>query len=156
MVDERPIEPAQQPVPMAASLGIVNVPAVLAMDSYRHARRPRGHDRFQRRQVTCMHDHGAQRLEHAEELRIIAHQMTGPLAQDDIVHVGTRDPFRELRRNFGQRYDGMPPALTRQVIDQVDDPVLEPADSEAEDYVRKQRWRGFHALVVAHVTACSP
>jgi hypothetical protein len=103
-----------------------------------------------------MHDHRAQLLEHAQELRVIAHQVTGPLAQGHVVHVGTINAFREITRNIGQRYDGMPPAVTRQVIDQVDDPVLEPADSEAEDHVCEQRLRDVHVLVVTHVTACWP
>ncbi len=49
----------------------------------------------------------------------------------------------------------MPPPVTRQMIDQIDDPVLESANAEAENDVRDQRLCDVHAPM-ASFTARSP
>ena len=137
VVHERPIQPAHQPVAAAASFGVLDVPTMLAMDPHRDAGGPCRHDRLQRRQVAGMHDRRAQRLEQAQQLRVIARQVSRTLAQRDVVHVRMGDSLGELAGDIGERHDCVAPALARKVIDQVDDPVLEPAHAEAEDDVRK-------------------
>src|SRR5207253_617940 len=145
---EWPIQPAHQPVAPAASFGVLDIPAMLAMDPHRDTGGPCRHDRFQRRQVARMHDRRAQRLEQAQELRVIARQVSRTLAQGDVLHVRTGDSLGELAGDVGERHNCVAPALVRKVIDQVDDPVFEPAHAEAEDDVHKQRLRGVHVRCV--------
>src|SRR5438477_10079905 len=91
-----------------------------------------------------MHERRSDLFEYSQHTRIIAHQVAWALAEGDVLHVRTGDALGELAGDVGERHDRMPPALSRQVIDQVDDPVFEPAHAETKDNVRDQRLRGTH------------
>ena len=67
--------------------------------------------------------------------------MTGRLAQRRIGHVVPLDAAREAGRDVVQRDHRMPPLPLGQVVDEVDDAVLQPADVEPEEHVRDQRPR---------------
>src|SRR2546430_17418054 len=137
---ESTVKPAHIAVAPPASRGIVDVPAVLAMDAHRHARRPGRHAGFQRRQISGVHDGRAKLLEQAIQPRVFAHQVARGLVELDVAHIRSLDPPGEFRRDLGQRDDRMPPTIRRHAVDQVDDSVLEPANAKTINDVDDE-WR---------------
>src|SRR6516164_1602051 len=109
MTDERSVQPPHVAVALALSFRILNVPAVFAVNAYRHARGPRGNHRLECREIASVDDRRVELLTDPIEARVIADEMARPFRKRDATHVVALEPLRELGRNIGQRDDRVPP-----------------------------------------------
>ena len=105
-VDEGAIHATQQSVLPARADEIGDVPAVLAVDTDRHAGEAGGNRRLQRGQISRVNDRRPQRAEQSQQLRINLETVSVALVERVERHVVPRDPLAE-RGDLGERDDGM-------------------------------------------------
>ena len=99
-----------------------------------------GNDGLERGEIAGVHDRRIELPEQAVQPRIVAHEVPGRFLPSAMQRTSGRvDASCEFGGDIRQRHDRVPPSVRRHAVDQVDDPVLEPADAEAEDDVDDQR-----------------
>ena len=104
---------------------IEHIPTVFAMHSCPRPRKGCNHLAFHGSQITRMHDVGLQAPEYPEKVDIKFEIMSIALVQRDNLHVLADNPAPEVRIPFQANY-GMPIAIRRNMIDEVDYTVFQP------------------------------
>ena len=147
--DERPVQPAHVADTCGLAVEIPHVPAMLAVHAHRARRRPMPARRPRaRRDCACARSPGRV-PEQTVQARIVAHEMARALlAERDAPHVGRVDALRELGRTSVNATTACRQRRARHAVDQVDDPVFEPADAEAVNHVDDQRAEARHAASI--------
>jgi hypothetical protein len=104
---------------------VEHIPPVFAMHPCPRSRKGCNHLAFHGGQITRMHDVGLQAPERSEKIDIKLEIMSIALVQGDNLHVFADNPAPEVRIPFQANY-GMPIAIRRNMIDEVDYTVFQP------------------------------
>ena len=121
---------AQPTVAAGRAVQIVDIPAMLSVNTAADAGEGGDKLAIDRREIARVHHVGTQLTQQLPQTPVRARILARALAQRMDLHVGTPDPPAEIRR-LGEAYDGMPIARGRQMVDEIDQPVLQAADSQA-------------------------
>ena len=143
LVHEAAHQPAgaqQARVPFAQ---VVHLPAVLAVHAGRHAGGPGGQLRFQRADVAGVDQVGLQLAQQPPDSGQVARQRAGLALERNDLDLGVGDALGD-RPHAGERHDGVPVALRRQRVHQVDQAVLHAAGVQAMDDVDQVGGNGGH------------
>ena len=135
VTDQRPYQAAQATVAITRAIEVPDIPAVLAMHPRAHAGERGRHLRLQGAEVPGMDDvrpQGTQHLPQSDmDPRVLAFALVQGM-QADIVAPDAQAEVGVVRH----ANDGVAKAIRRHMVDQVDQPVLHPANVQAVDHVR--------------------
>jgi len=138
-VHERSVQASYVAVAAPAAIGILPVPAVLAVYPHRYTRRPCRHGCFQRAEISRVHDCRAKLVEQAVEARIVAHEVPRALVELDELHVGPLHALCEAPRDPCERDDRVAPALGGHAVQEVHQAVFQAAYRKAVHHVSDER-----------------
>ncbi|MNL12180.1 hypothetical protein D3C87_1330420 [compost metagenome] len=128
---------AQQPVFAAGAVQVAHVAPVFAMHAQAHAGQAGQQLRLEAAQVARVHHCRPQLFQHAVQVQVVAPVLAFALVQADHIDTG-RGQAQAKRGGVLHADDGVPVAFRRQMVDQVDEAVFQPAHVELVDHVDDQ------------------
>src|SRR5687768_12312749 len=129
---------SQQIIFAVFAMQVEHIPSVFAMHPCSRSRKDGNHLAFHGSQITRMHDVRLQAPECPEKIDIKLEIMSVALVQRDNLHVLARDPAPEVRIPLQTNY-GMPVAIGRNMIDEVDYAIFQPSHSQMINHVSNER-----------------
>jgi hypothetical protein len=114
------------------------LPQVFAMHAQAHAGQAGQQLRLEAAKVARVHDCRAQLLQYAVQLQVVAPVLAFALAQADDIDTRRSQALAKCGGVL-QTDDGVPVAFRRQMVDQVDQAIFQPAHVELVDHVHDQR-----------------
>ena len=122
------------------------------MNKTSNAREVGGEDHIERWQISRVDDIGAHPLEDLPHPPVSPKVFSGMFAQFEDVDAAWPNAIAEIGGFCGTNYC-VAIAIFRQVIDQIDEPVLQTADRQSVDDMADNRLRKRHGLVACSIVA---
>ena len=123
-------------------LRIRRLPAVLTVHPLPHASGQRNPLHVHGAEIARMDDRRAELAQQAPHAAVGGEVLARPLVERNHLDIGATDALAELLAESRQADDRVPVAFGRQAVDEIDEPVLQPAEVEPMDDVRDQRRAG--------------